>query len=188
MSAYDEEEVGILVAKRLDADPADVLRFVPLVPGGLLRAVRKCAARPRLRHHVLTDRASVTVALDGSGVANLSALVASPRIQLDLLKYGEIYHSSSPYPLRLLETAGQGQFAGSNDALFLKCWLVGSKLYTRSADNNTTPLSGSLSLAVPYWMTLAQLPEALVEMEGVGLVDSVIDLLRLAPEEEGGDK
>jgi hypothetical protein len=187
VSAYDEEEIGILVAKRLDADPADVLRFVPLVPAGILRTVRKCAARPGLRHLVWTDPASTTAALDGSGVADLSTLVTSTRIQLDLLKYGEIRHAGYDFPLRLLENSGQGAFSGSLDTLFPKCWLTGQKLSTR-VSSETNLLPGPLSLAVPYWMTLAQLPEPLVELEGVGLVDSIIDLLRLAPEEEGGDK
>jgi hypothetical protein len=48
-------------------------------------------------------------------------------------------------------------------------------------------LAGTLAFSIPYWMTLAQLPESLVEMEGVGLVDSVIELLNLRPDEEEGD-
>jgi hypothetical protein len=185
VSAYDEEQVAILVCKRLGLPPASRLRFVPLIPAALLRTCRKAAARPSLRHLVWTDPASVTAALDGSGVADLSSLVATNRVQLDLLKYGEIRHPDYAHPLRLIESA-TGGFAGSLDSLFPKCWLKGQKLSTRVSGE--AALAGSLSLAVPFWQTLAQLDESLVEMEGVGLVDSVIDLLTLAPEEEGGSK
>ncbi len=183
---YDEEEIGILVAKRLGADPSDVLRFVPLVPAGILRTCRKAAARRNLRHLVWTDPASVTAALDGSGVADLSALVTTNRVQLDLLKYGEIRHAGYDFPLRLVESA-TGGFAGSLDALFPKCWLRGQNLHTR-VGGDVAVLPGPLAFAVPYWQTLAQLDESLVEMEGVGLVDSVIDLLTLRPDEEDEGK
>lgn len=186
MSAYTEEQVALLVCKRLGLPPAARLRFVPLIPAGLLRTCRKAAARPALRHLVWTDPAAVTVALNGSGVADLSTLVSTNRVQLNLLKYGEIRHADFSSPLRLVESA-TGGFAGSLDLLFPKCWLIGKKLSTRKG-GETTYLAGSLSFAVPYWQTLAQLDESLVEMEGVGLVDSIIDLLSLAPEEDGGSQ
>jgi hypothetical protein len=186
MSTLNEEQVGLLVRRRLGLPPATRLRFVPLIPAALLRTVEKCAARDDLRHWVLTDKATTTAALDGSGVAGLSTLVTTPRIQLHLLRYGNIYHADSTFPLRPLEEAAHGQLAGALDTMFLRYWLEGTNLCTRSADGNTTPLSGPLSFAVPYWMTLAQLPEALVEKEQVGLVDSIIELL--AEEPDGDDE
>ena len=187
MSALTEEQIALLVCKRLGLPPAARLRFVPLIPAGLLRTVRLAAADPTLRHLVWTDPATTTAALNASGVADLSTLVSTTRVQLDLLKYGEIRHADYSFPLRLIENSGQGAFAGSLDDLFPKCWLTGKKLSTR-VRSETSLLAGALSFAVPYWQTLAQLDESLVEMEGVGLVDSVIDLRSLAPEEERGDK
>jgi hypothetical protein len=187
VSTLNEQQVAILACKRAGLPPAAALRLIPLVSAALLLTVRKAAAKTALRHLVWTDPATTTAALDGSGVGDLSTLVTTNRIQLDLLKYGEIRHSSFEHPLRLLENSGQGAFSGSLDSLFPKCWLKGQKLSTRVA-NEGNLLTGSLSFAVPYWMTLAQLPEDLVEMAGTGLVDSLLDLLTLTPEEEGGDK
>jgi len=50
----------------------------------------KFAADPNLRNWLLTNPATTTVALDANGVANLTALIATPRILLECLKYGEI--------------------------------------------------------------------------------------------------
>jgi hypothetical protein len=186
VSQYTEDQIAILVRRRLGTDPAEALRYVPLIPAALLRTCRKAAARPSLRHHVWTDPASVTVALDGSGVADLSTLVATNRVQLDLLKYGEIRHADFPHPLRLVESSTAG-FAGSLDSLFPKCFLRGLDLHTRANVEGVLFLTGTLAFAAPHWQTLAQLDESLVEMEGVGLVDSVIELLSLRPDEEDGD-
>jgi hypothetical protein len=150
------------------------------------RTVEMCAADASLRHLVWTDPADVTVTLDGDGAADLSGLVDDPRILLNLLKYGEIRHASYSYPFRLLENSGQGAFAGSLDSLFPKCWLVGSKLYTRI--NGESPLSGDLTLAVPYWLTLAQLPEELVGKPRVGLVASLVRVLPLEKPGKDEDK
>lgn len=187
MSAYNEEEIAILAAKRLGADPSSVLRFVPLIPAGILRTVRRCAAHKALRHLTWTNPSSTSAPLDGTGVADLSTLVTTNKVLLDLLKYGEIRHDGYAHPLRLLENSGQGAFAGSLDSLFPKCWLVGQKLATRVV-SDTNVLPGPLSFAVPYWMTLAQLPEELVELERDGLVDSMIELSRMPPEAERGDQ
>lgn len=183
--SYTEDQIGILVRRRLGTDPAEVLRYVPLVPAAIEATVRKCARRIDLRNYTLTNPAATTVALDGSGAADLSSLVADPRVMLDLLKYGRITHASYTSPLRFLEDSTHGAFAGSLDSLFPKCWLEGATLKTRVAGE--AALSGSLGLAVPYRMTLAQLPDALVEPAGVGLIDSLIDLLSLRPDEEDGD-
>lgn len=57
--------------------------------------------------------------------------------------------------------------------MYLHYWMQGVKLNTISEDNNATPLTGSLGLAVPYWATLAQLSEQLIEP----LVEKCTELL-----------
>jgi len=185
VSSHKEEAIAILVAKRLKVDPSETLRFVPLIPAAILRAVQKFAERDDLRHHVLTDPAQVTVDLDGSGVADLSDLIDDPRIVLNLLRFGEITHANFDFPLRRLETTAQARFASALDSLFPKYWLEGNKLKTRATVEGGGALSGALALSVPYWMTLAQVPEIVVETEGVGVVDSLIELL--AEEADGDD-
>lgn len=177
----------VLAALLLTGDvPADLDDMVALhADDAIQRTVELCAYDAKLRHLVWTDPASVTVTLDDSGVADLSTLVTDERILLDLLKYGEIRHADYDHPFRLLENSGQGGFAGSLDALFPKCWLVGSKLHTRTGGE--TALSGDLTLAVPYWMTLALLPEELVGKPRVGLVTSLVEMLPLKRQDEKKD-
>jgi hypothetical protein len=185
VSSFNEEAIAILVAKKLKVDPSGILRFVPLIPAAILRAVQKFAGRDDLRHHVLTDPSVVTVALDDEGAADLSDLIDDPRIVLNLMRFGEITHPSFEFPLRRLETAAQSRFASALDALFPKYWLEGKKLKTRATLEGGGALSGVLGLSVPYWMTLAQVPEIVVVTEGVGVVDSLIELL--AEEADGDD-
>jgi hypothetical protein len=142
-------------------------RVGQLVFPALEALARETARSPSMRRHALTDPSGATAALDADGVADLSGLIDDEGVLLDCLKYGEITHESSPYPLRLIEHSGQGRFAGSLDRLFLKAWLVGANLHTRSADGNETPLAGSLSFAVPRVPGLDELAE---KVEGM-LVD-----------------
>lgn len=101
------------------------------------------------RHYTFSDPAAATATLDSAGVANLTTLIANQGLLLERLNFGEITHPDSAFPLVLQSHSGEGVLPGNYDTLFLHCWLVGPKLHTRSADNNVTPLTGSLAFASP---------------------------------------
>src|SRR5262249_44974937 len=93
-------------------------------------------------------------------------LLADPRILLECLCYGDVQPDPSwatNQPLRQVPEMGQGLLQGNYDSLIYHYWLEGTDLNTRSPGNNVTPLVGTISFRTPYWPTLAQLPELLVE-------------------------
>lgn len=167
MSTLSYENVAVLVRRRLGANERSVLRFTPLIDQALRRLSYKLAESETLRHWALTDPATTTATLT-SGAADLTALITTPRILLECLGYGRIYHSSSPFPLKRLNSAGQGQVAGAYDLQFIHYWLEGKTLKLRPTK------TGSLSFAVPYWLTLAQTDDSLIEM----LVECVLEELQ----------
>ena len=173
MSALTTAELGILVRRRMNAPVEAKLRFIPLIGPALNRLALAVADNEHLRHLLLTKTTEVTAQLDDAGVADLSTLITEKAILIDKLHLGNIYHASNSYPLRPLKSVGQGMLASALDALFFKYWLEGTNLHTKSADNNANPLTDSLSFAVPFVPTLAQLPEQLVEM----LVEKIVELL-----------
>jgi hypothetical protein len=186
VSSYEENQVGVLVRQRLGLPPSAALGFLPLIPAAILRTIEKAAARADLRPYTLTDPSTTTATLDANGVADLTTLITTPGILLNCVKYGDITHPDYPQPLRFLNGGiAHGQFAGALDGLFPKCWLENNDLHTRVATE--AALAGDLSLAVPYQQTLAQINDILIHAEGIGVVDSLIDLLQLRPDEEDGD-
>lgn len=161
--AETHETIAIRVRRRLGLPESATLGLQPLVDVVLRRLCYDLAKDPNSRNWVLTSPATTTATLDANGVADLTTLIASPRIILECLRYGEITDPSNDLPMRFLAHTGQGLLAGAYDSLQLKCWLDGSSLYTKSSDNNATPLSGPLSFSVPYWLTIAQLNDSLTE-------------------------
>lgn len=164
MSALTHNDIGEMVRRRFNGPPEDVLRYVPLVDSALRDLAYEVAANHQMRHWLLTDPASTTVALDANGVADLSPLITSPRILLECLKYGNIFppvNTAYPtQPFRMIDNPGQGLVKGMFDSLQPKCWMEGVFLHTKRVRNAF--MSGSIALEVPYWPTLAQLPEPLV--------------------------
>lgn len=166
MADLNHSDIAELVRRRFNGPEGDELRYIPLVDPALRQLSYDVAADPALRNWLLTPRTTTTAALDADGVANLTALIASPRILIECLQYGDIYPPASSgitQPMRMIDNSGMGQLQGPYDSLVLKCWLEGTELHTRSADGNVTPLSGSLEFEVPYWPTLTQLPNSLVQ-------------------------
>lgn len=170
MSVLTEKEIAIKIRRRMGWAVAERLRVHPLIDDALLLLSRDAAKDANRRKLFLTDRDTTTVALDVDGVADLTALIASPRIIIDCLHYGEIYDPSSVNPLVERQ---QGTRQGNYDDIYLHYVLDGVKIRTQSADNNVTPLDGPLSLAVVKWVTLAGLAEQEVER----LVEKGVQLL-----------
>lgn len=143
---------------------------------------RRIAATPRLRHFFQTDPTTVTVTLNSSGVADLSSVINTHGILLDCLQYGEIFppvnEAYPTQPFRLVEGRQQGLLSGMFDNMFLKAWLEGDDLYTKSPTNNVEPLTGNIGLKVSYVPSLDEVPDALSGM----LVDLVLRRLRATPE------
>lgn len=167
MSDLNASDIAELVRRRFNGPEGDELRYIPLVDSALRQLAYDVARDPELRSYLMSDPATTTAILDGNGVADLTTLVdTSPRILLDCLCYGDVHPDpswASQQPLRQVNDMGPGLLAGAYDSLVYHYWLEGYKLNTRSPDNNATPLAGTISFRTPYWPTIDQLPNALVQ-------------------------
>lgn len=160
------ESIAVRVRRRFGGPETDVLRYQPLVDPALRALAYEVGSSPNLNNWLQTDRATATVTLDADGVADLTALIAAPRILLECLPYGDIFLPvayGNKQPFRLVANLGQLDLAGAYDGIIYRACLTGSELFTRSPDGNQTPLAGDISFSTTYWPTLAQLPDALVE-------------------------
>ena len=168
MADASVSDVCEMVRRRFNLPEGAELQFMPLVDPALRALSYDVARDPALRNWLMTDPATTTAVLDADGVANLTTLIASPRILLECLSYGEIRPpvnvNYSTQPFRMIDNQGAGEIQGAYDSLVYKAWLDGVKLHTKSADNNVIPLVGSISFSVPYWASLSQLPNSLVQM------------------------
>lgn len=167
MADFNHSDIAEMVRRRFNGPEGDELRYIPLVDSALRQLAYDVARDSQLRNWLLTDPDTATATLDADGVADLSALITAPRILLECLQYGEIRPpvdaNYSTQPFRMIENSGMGLLAGNYDSLVYKCWLEGTSLFTKSGDGNATPLVGDISFRVPYWPTIAQLPNALVQ-------------------------
>ena len=160
------ETIAIRVRRKLGLPESAALSLQPLVDVAIRRLAYDIARNSNVENYLQTNPATTTVTLDGSGTADLTALVANPRILLDCLKWGDIFPPAgydSTQPFRLVDNLAQLRLAGAYDALVYHACLSGTSLFTRSPDNNLTPLAGIISFSVTYWPTIAQLPDSLVE-------------------------
>jgi hypothetical protein len=171
MSALTYKALGVLVRHQLGLPNSARLGLQVLVNPTLKQLARDCALDRSLRRYVLTPPATTTVALDASGVADLSSLVTSSKIILDRLEFGEITHPDYELPLEF-STTDIAELDSDLDELFPQCWLIGDQLHTKGT--GADPLAGSLSLAVPRIPTLAQLHEALEPK----LIDMIAERVR----------
>lgn len=154
-----------MVRRRFNGPETDTLRFQPLVDTALRRLAYDVGISANVENWLQTDKATTVATLDGDGVADLSALITSPRILLETLPFGEIYppvSSGITQPFRLVNNFGQLQLPSAYDSMFLRACLEGTNLITRSQDG-VTPLSGDISLSVTFWPDLTTLPDSLVE-------------------------
>lgn len=167
MSALNNSDIAELVRRRFNGPEGDELRYLPLVDVALRQLAYDVARDPELRQYLMSDPATATAILNGQGIADLTTLVnTTPRILLDCLCYGDVHPDptwTSQQPLREVAEMGQGLLSGAYDSLVYHYWLEGLNLNTRSPDNNVNPLTGTISFRTPYWPTIAQLPEHLVE-------------------------
>lgn len=167
MADLNHSDIAELVRRRFNGPEGDELRYIPLVDSALRQLAYDVARDQSLRHYLMSNPATTQAILDADGVADLTPLVTtSPRILLECLQYGDVHPDpswDSQQPLREVSDMGPGLLAGAYDALIYHYWLEGMNLNTRSPDNNETPLVGTISFRTPYWPTLAQLPNSLVQ-------------------------
>jgi hypothetical protein len=170
MPALTLDALVEVVRNRLDFPPNEVPRLKTLVETTVHELVASVGAQVDKRHYVFTDPEAITVVLDANGVGDLGPLIISDGILLERLRFGEITHPDSSFPLKPISSTGQGALASNYSGFgFLRYWLVGTKIHTLSTDNNQTPLTGSLALAVPFANGLANL--------SIQLEDDLIDIL-----------
>lgn len=175
MSALSNENIAVMVRQELRLPPEAALDLQPLIGPALNALGEDVAADYKLRPWLTTDPATATATLGAGGAADLSTLITTNNILLESIRYGSVYHSSSVFPLQWLEQTNAGRVKSEFATIFLACWLQGTTLYTRSANNNASSyLTGDLSLAVPFIPTLATLPESLTDE----LVQKIVDMVR----------
>ena len=168
-SGLTYKKVGELCRFRVGASRAERLRFQALVNDALQKVSDKVAVDMNRRQQMLTDRTSVTGTLT-SGVCDISALTT---LNLNRIKFGQIYKDSSTVPLEWMADGmvGAQLITDSVDSDFIGYWVEGTNLRTHS-----TSLSGTLKFAVPFIPTLTTLPAALVS----ALVDEVVAIAKTA--------
>lgn len=160
MSSLTEKDIAIKIRRRMNATVSDRLRYHPLINDGSLTLAREVASDPTRRHLMLTNR--VAGIYDGAtGICDLTALIATPRILLDKLPNGDIFHPSSSEPMIWQSGSIVGNI-GNYDNIYAHCWLEGTNLYTRGI-TDSDPTHHQLEFSVSYWATLALLQEQLVE-------------------------
>lgn len=182
MSTLTNADIAVLIRRRMNAPVSDRLRFSPLIDSALLLLSREAAKDKDRRQNFITDRETTTLDLDANGVGDLTALIASDRILLDCLRYGEMVDPSNSNPLVERQ---QGSRPGNYDSIYNHFVLDGTKVRTQSRDNNITPLVGPLNCALVKRVTLAELAEQEVPF----LVEKCCELLeeRHADYEREGD-
>lgn len=166
MSSFTAPDIAEMVRRRFALPEGAELQFVPLVDPALRQLSYDLSRDPDWRDWIETDPATTTATLDADGVADLTALIADPRILLECFGWGDIMPPSgypSTQPFRMIANSGAGQLSGGYDSLVYKCWLQGTSLHTKSPDNNVTPLVGDISFSVAHWVTLDELSEPLVQ-------------------------
>lgn len=186
--ALTYQQVAEICRQRLGLPDASAnARALWVIPQALNNLARKVATSDMRRHLLWTDKATTTVTLDGSGKADLTTLIASKKIMLEFLKYGNIFGDNSPYPLQPVESSSsylvrQGALADE----YLHYYLEGTKIVTLNFGNEVSRLEGSLSLEVAYVPTLSQLPSELED----DFIAKVMELLTLPQNDypEDGEK
>ena len=167
-----------ILRNRLGLPPNEIPRLKTLVSVAIQGLVERAGMHIDKRNYVFTDPEAVTVALDANGVGDLEPLIISDGILLEGLRYGEITHPDSPFPLKPIANSAQGALASNYSSFgFLRYWLVGTKIHTTSTDGNVTPLTGSLALAVPFANGLNNLN---IQMQDE-LIDQLVAQERGAP-------
>lgn len=161
MSALTHEHLAIQVRQKLRLPPTATLDLQPLVPVALNQLAVQVAGDYKKRHWLLTDPSAITATLT-SGVADLSALIASDNILIEMIRYGMVYYNAiTGQPLIWQNQVGIGRMAGPYDQLFNHVWAQGTTLQVRGP--NATALSGTLYLAIPFVASLDDLPEPLTD-------------------------
>lgn len=166
MSAFNRSDIAEMVRRRFNGPEGDELRYIPLVDTALRQLAYDISRSSELRNYLMTDAALVTLTLAADGTTDLTTIITTdPRVLIDAFCYGDVFPPAAygTMPMRLVDNFGQLQLAGNYDGLILKYCIDGFLLRTKSSDNNVTPLVGDVSFAVPYWPTIAQLPEHMVE-------------------------
>lgn len=161
MSILTAEHVSIQVRQKLRLPPTATLDLQPLIPVALNQLAVQIAGDYKNRHWLLTDPSATTVTLT-SGVADLSALIASDNILIEMIRYGDVYlNVVTGQPMIWENQVGVGRMAGPYDRIFYHVFQQGTNLYVRGP--NSSAVSGTLYLAVPYVTDLASLPESLTD-------------------------
>ena len=92
--AWTEQTLAISASKRLKTDGESLLTLQSFIPNALNNLARKVASDDYQRRYLMTAPLSTSVNVTTSGYdyyADLSTLIASPQIMLDVLQYGTVF-------------------------------------------------------------------------------------------------
>lgn len=97
--ATNEEQLGILAAKRLNLPPTERLRLQTFIPNALNILARDCVNDVQKRYWLMTapDTVTATITSDTNGLyyADLTTVINTYGVMKDYLQYGSIFWSNS---------------------------------------------------------------------------------------------
>lgn len=171
MSQLSEEHIALQVRQKLRLPPTATLDLQPLIPVALNQLAIQIAGDYKNRHWLLTDPSATTATLT-SGVADISSLITSDSILIEMIRYGSVYvNAITGQPAIWENQVGMGRMAGPYDSIFYHVFQQGTNLYVRGP--STSAVSGTLYLAVNYVPDLDGLPESLTD-DLVGVIARLI--------------
>jgi hypothetical protein len=162
-------------------DASRQLALTTLIPYAIERLATKSVEDEQLKHLFLLS--GVTGTLDGSGRLDLTTVLTNNKVLQKFIDRGQIYHASSTKPMQFIQNPEMADLGVCEDDVLL-CWLRGKILYTRNFTPNVgTPLSGTITLELPYVPALSAFP---IEMQ-MDLVSKVVELASGVRNDAGED-
>lgn len=156
----NEFQSAELVRRELNLPEGANLRIIPLI-GRALEILANKIANNAFRRHLLLTPKTVTLTLDTDGKAALNAIDPNFKILTEKLEFGVIRHSEKPFPLQFVREQRLSPLKRASRADFYYFWIDGSDLQTKNFADTGTPISGDITLQVPFIPKLSQLPAEL---------------------------
>lgn len=147
------------------------LGLITIIPNAIERLATMAAQDENKKFLFLTPT-TLTAPLDGAGKVDLSTIITTNKIIAEFMDRGYIWHSSSTKPLQFIQNPEMATLGSCEDDVIFY-WMRGRVLYTRNKTPIVgTPLSGNLTLELPFIPTLANFPEEMT----LDLVNKVCEL------------
>lgn len=152
------KQAAIIVENRLGLPSSERLRVLSYCVSALLELSRKLAGNRQTLPYVLTDRETVTAAIQasgGDGFIDLAAMEsAAPFLLLDVLRSGKIYLQGNNQPcswISPVQSAYSFGFPTASPGIYLK----GKKLFIQGVN------AGTLAFELPAMLDITKITKTL---------------------------